>query len=747
MLSLVALGWTINVGMMVSAKINLQNAADAAAYAGASVQAQHLNQIGYLNYELRRNYKELLFKYYSVGNFGSFRFVNNIRTQPNPPPDGLHSFDYTNGPANANTDAPPIICIYDNPDNNYCKDSVVVGIKDYNADGTSIIDQAASHVTQIIIDAKVDDCMKMSRVNEITAYKWLYGDEHENIKSLNIDENDASKLLYSRTGEGSMGAIPKSVILSSKIRFLEDIINIGPTTMGVGGSQVSDFNDPGKREIIGHERSIKAYLSAKKNLSAYMQENLQMFEILPQARGKGHDKENEVEARNIKLSPQTISAHILAASFRAKLNDGTCEMLPSRFPITINIGYQKDPAYMTYYGVKLTTTVSPLMNPFGSPIRMTAYSAAKPFGSRIGPYIDPSELAPDISLSGTGTKYKWKGVLTIGADAAAGPTDVTDFTQIPNLPLTGPNDEIGWRNQKVLWHYWQLLSRGGDNAISVTLENLISAIQVSKAPDLVEKGRYLIPNPAPTLFNQPNAQLRDVAGAGTLSPASSSKFFQTPSLNNENVPDLLKEPVHRFYVPSNKNTVFELVQEQLKKVKEEMVNNPESFVGMTQAQQTEMFNQLIENIQYLWNDLKGKYEMHEVVTIENPFPKALAIPGTLPGGEFKWKAGHFVASEDGTINADTTNGPYGWLTSWNDTASRGMPPASSSSPPPDKVPSSAWGAAGHRREGYSVKFIPVRSIFVDEITPISSMQNGAPNYTAEPPSGAQVGELTGELFH
>ena len=61
------LAFVINVGLFVKAKINLQNAVDAAAFAGAAAQARQLTNIGYLNYELRNNYKEWVFKYYVIG--------------------------------------------------------------------------------------------------------------------------------------------------------------------------------------------------------------------------------------------------------------------------------------------------------------------------------------------------------------------------------------------------------------------------------------------------------------------------------------------------------------------------------------------------------------------------------------------------------------------------------------------------------------------------------------------------------
>src|SRR5271154_3984613 len=66
--------FVVNIGMLVNAKINLQNAADLAAYAGAATQARQLNSISYLNYEMRRQFKKFLFRYYVVGNMAQRQF-------------------------------------------------------------------------------------------------------------------------------------------------------------------------------------------------------------------------------------------------------------------------------------------------------------------------------------------------------------------------------------------------------------------------------------------------------------------------------------------------------------------------------------------------------------------------------------------------------------------------------------------------------------------------------------------------
>ena len=62
------IAFIINIGIFVKAKINLQNAVDAAAFAGASVQARQLSNISYLNWEMRNVYKEWMFKNYVLGN-------------------------------------------------------------------------------------------------------------------------------------------------------------------------------------------------------------------------------------------------------------------------------------------------------------------------------------------------------------------------------------------------------------------------------------------------------------------------------------------------------------------------------------------------------------------------------------------------------------------------------------------------------------------------------------------------------
>ena len=58
---------TINVGLVVHDKINLQNSLDLAAYYGAKKQAEVLNAMAHINYQMRQNWKLLAWRYRILG--------------------------------------------------------------------------------------------------------------------------------------------------------------------------------------------------------------------------------------------------------------------------------------------------------------------------------------------------------------------------------------------------------------------------------------------------------------------------------------------------------------------------------------------------------------------------------------------------------------------------------------------------------------------------------------------------------
>ncbi|MCB0369766.1 MAG: Tad domain-containing protein, partial [Bdellovibrionales bacterium] len=64
----------VNVGLVVHHKINLQNSVDMAAYYGAMKQAELLNSIAHINYQMRQSWKLLAWRYRVIGSAGDEQF-------------------------------------------------------------------------------------------------------------------------------------------------------------------------------------------------------------------------------------------------------------------------------------------------------------------------------------------------------------------------------------------------------------------------------------------------------------------------------------------------------------------------------------------------------------------------------------------------------------------------------------------------------------------------------------------------
>jgi Flp pilus assembly protein TadG len=60
----------INIGLLVHDKINLQNAVDLGAYYAAQRQAEILNEIAHINYQMRQDWKLLVWRYRVLGSMG-----------------------------------------------------------------------------------------------------------------------------------------------------------------------------------------------------------------------------------------------------------------------------------------------------------------------------------------------------------------------------------------------------------------------------------------------------------------------------------------------------------------------------------------------------------------------------------------------------------------------------------------------------------------------------------------------------
>tara|TARA_R110002072_G_scaffold1989_3_gene16520 strand:+ start:83998 stop:86703 length:2706 start_codon:yes stop_codon:yes gene_type:complete len=424
------LAFIINVGLFVKAKINLQNAVDAAAYSGASVQARQLTNIAWLNWEMRNTYKEWMFKYYVLGQkklestkldgggnvpTALNRPKMNFRLRPfyEPTQSGYDPtiFDYYNVPS---------ICIDYGSSHPICHIASVPGLPRFNTVGMPSISEHHESFLNSLVSTKSDACSSRSNVNMGTAMLWAYGTRNSALFS------DVPDIASSRPG-----AWTESLELALRMRNLEMIMNLPPISepiclqpSSVACIPASELDDKAPSVPL-YERPIKSFWSAFRNLGggAYKEDisdpfvqsfrltelkpkplnvdpnSLSGFLIPPSAGTIGEEGSTPFEKHYVDLQVYPMNLVTFYTTFVTTTgefkNEGVssesdCAGVKTALPVPGYIlGFTKNPEVLTYYPVKGEAEFVGLFFPFTetSGIKLTAYAAAKPFGGRIGPKL------------------------------------------------------------------------------------------------------------------------------------------------------------------------------------------------------------------------------------------------------------------------------------------------------------------------------------------------------------------------
>ena len=422
------LAFVINIGMFVKAKINLQNAVDAAAWSGAAVQARQLTNIAYLNWEMRNTYKEWMYKYYVLGQISLPKIQpgnidnNSITMQPNPARMSFRLNPFwnpTDGSFKANMRDKynfPSTCIHFKSDlntkvNNICSTISAVGIPRFgNVDIPGFKESAEAFLTAIA-KAKSDDCSKRSILNFATSMTWIYGTGEGQLVP------DAPEVATSR-----IGAWIESMTLALRMRNLEMIVN-RPALENLckNGQNCTSIDqiDNLHENLPFDERPVKAFYSAYRNLSndGEMKESFKLTELSPQkfvADSKSlsgfliPENDNKIGNTNstaydktyldlqiIPLNLSTLFTTFVArggkfAGQNTSNTEGGCSSSKTAIPVPGYIlGFVKNPQILTYYAVKGEVQYTGLFYPFKNQkgITLKAYAAAKPYGGRIGPQL------------------------------------------------------------------------------------------------------------------------------------------------------------------------------------------------------------------------------------------------------------------------------------------------------------------------------------------------------------------------
>jgi hypothetical protein len=406
--------FVVNVGLFVKAKINLQNATDAAAYAGAATQARQLTKIAHLNWEMRNIYKEWMFKYYVIGNLNIEDVKNanggtgsgTMSYQMLPDVDSVFGTGQTVDPYNL-----PAVCIHlEGSKTNICRRYAIPGLPEFGSSNLPGAEEASRAFMDNLIGAKINDCVDRTKLNMLVAATWAF----------NVMTDGTGDTLASR-GPAIMtdrqGAWPQAVELAMRIRNLEFAMNRKPQTdpICLQPGAVSTVNcsksiDEIKAENrIGNERIIKAYFSGLRNIGGNDEEQDEMkntftlTEIAPKpvVYPKGTDSSmllipsREVGTLekyyvDLKLMLVNLATFYAAMIPRADSNvSGACDVSKAAIPIPgYPLGFYKNQNILTYYAVRGEAAFVGMFNPFQTDaVKMTAYAAAKPMGGRIGPML------------------------------------------------------------------------------------------------------------------------------------------------------------------------------------------------------------------------------------------------------------------------------------------------------------------------------------------------------------------------
>lgn len=410
--------FTINIGMLVHTKINLQNAADSAAYAGAAVQARQMTAISYLNWEMRRAVKEFMFNWMVRGNRAQACFpfdssgkaysscrsslgrrVTRYDFSFQDPRPGIRYSEQAD-------EYVPTTCIIFDPRNNYCQLGKVTGIPRLGAIGGVLsfvnpIIAAVRTQTDILIERKIDDCKSRGRLNHEFLGAWLFNLD-ENPPDIRTEKDSEHPFGGRVNSEDSYGVLPRQALLRARIDNLEEALNLNLQSEGLGDSSIDgemiNILSGDADRLFYYERPIQAYLSASNNLPLASVHNgifseISLEELIPHQFTVSQSAGLRNPPILFKLNDITHNLIVASSHFETEGSGGAC--VQHRIPLLIPsflLGVTKEPSIITYYAVSLRAKARLLFSPFqgGSPVSLTAYSAAKPFGSRIGKDLSQS---------------------------------------------------------------------------------------------------------------------------------------------------------------------------------------------------------------------------------------------------------------------------------------------------------------------------------------------------------------------
>jgi hypothetical protein len=373
----------INVGLLVHHKVNLQNSVDLAAYYGAMKQAEMMNAIGHVNYQIRQSWKLLSWRYRQIGTAGDYnvhpydKIVRQIRPDDL---EGLPKFgetstakDYYDAPAFCITYAPFSPMPTENEStckhqstyrtiNLFTPPPVIAGFFSINS--------AIRQASQRALNEAIDRCRYVGQFNFMILAEFM--------AAYNIDQGDRKQLIN---------------LLSRGLSEKEDDfreINGELASLGIDATLKNNLTEANRSSVnykifnslgtadcndVGQVNTDPAkWLSEIKVKPAFIYMDFDCESDPSNPRVMPHPK--ELTSQNL---PRYVNELAVDVNYLKQFAD------PLEAPYNSSVGVEKNPWCMAYVGISAESTPNIPFAPLGG-VSLKARSFAKPFGGKIGPW-------------------------------------------------------------------------------------------------------------------------------------------------------------------------------------------------------------------------------------------------------------------------------------------------------------------------------------------------------------------------
>lgn len=374
----------INMGLVVHDKVNLQNSTDMAAYYAAAKQAELLNEIAHVNYQLRQAYKLLTFRIRVIGsaaigypNVNTSLPLHPILAGANPGQESNSFFSpmpaiHVPGVCTASTLWHEYQITESGNSVSFCKDLNNIAFVPPTGGGGGVLSGLIGSLDDLldaVREEATDKCNRMGVINWQVASRFLVAYRMESEKRIQMIDEIAQKA--SAIGEQMLDFRGESVYQGARKTLERNL-----TDPQKGSLQMKLIN------------SLSADVPGSCSDPEYWLPKIDLFPVVTYV----YMEAPSGQLCTLGVRPSRTSSGLPSSANLSRYGGGDTGFLSSHWtsgaPTTY--GVEKNPWCMPYVGVEANTSPRKIFSPLGGTVTLQASSYAKPFGGRVGPWYSKS---------------------------------------------------------------------------------------------------------------------------------------------------------------------------------------------------------------------------------------------------------------------------------------------------------------------------------------------------------------------